>query len=40
MDIKKLYKYPHNEYITDMDTSTGHIFIQQVPVSYPPCLHP
>ena len=30
MDIKKLCRYPHNGYPTDMDTCTGQIFIQRV----------
>jgi len=30
MDMKKIGGYPHNGYPTDMDTSTGQIFIQRV----------
>jgi len=29
-DMKKIGRYPHNGYPTDMDTSTGRIFIQRV----------
>jgi len=28
VDIKKLCGYPHNGYLTDMDTGTRQIFIQ------------
>jgi len=28
--MKKIGRYPHNEYPTDKGTSTGQIFIQQV----------
>ena len=30
VNIKKLCMYPHNGYLTDIDTSTEHIFIQRV----------
>jgi len=28
--MKKIDRYPHNEYPTDMDMGTGQIFIQRV----------
>jgi len=30
VDIKKLCGYPHNGYLTNIDTGTRHIFIQRV----------
>jgi len=30
VDMKKKGGYPHNEYLTDMGTSTGRIFIQRI----------